>query len=29
LANSKGYFAGFDTSGPELGRIEDALGFLI
>ncbi len=28
LANSKGYFAGEETSGPELGRIEDALGFL-
>jgi translation initiation factor 6 len=28
LANSRGYFAGEDTSGPELGRIEDALGFL-
>lgn len=29
LANSKGYFAGSETSGPELGRIEDALGFLV
>ena len=29
LANSRGYFAGEDTSGPELGRIEDALGFLV
>jgi len=29
LANSHGYFAGFGTSGPELGRIEDALGFLL
>jgi translation initiation factor 6 len=29
LANSLGYFAGGDTSGPELGRIEDALGFLV
>jgi translation initiation factor 6 len=29
LANSKGYFAGIGTSGPELGRIEDALGFLV
>ncbi len=29
LANSHGYFAGTGTSGPELGRIEDALGFLI
>lgn len=28
LANSKGYIAGTQTSGPELGRIEDALGFL-
>jgi translation initiation factor 6 len=28
LANSKGYFAGEETSGPELGRIEDALGYL-
>jgi translation initiation factor 6 len=28
LANSHGYFAGDDTTGPELGRIEDALGFL-
>ena len=29
LANSHGYFAGIGTSGPELGRIEDALGFLV
>jgi len=29
LANGKGYLAGSETSGPELGRIEDALGFLI
>ena len=29
LANSKGYLAGIETSGPELGRIEDALGFLV
>ncbi len=29
LANSYGYFAGDETSGPELGRIEDALGFLV
>jgi len=29
LANSKGYLAGYETSGPELGRIEDALGFLV
>lgn len=28
LANSHGYFAGDDTTGPELARIEDALGFL-
>lgn len=28
LANSKGYVAGEETSGPEMGRIEDALGFL-
>lgn len=28
LANSQSYFAGEDTTGPELGRIEDALGFL-
>lgn len=28
LANSRGYFAGEETTGPELGRIEDALGFL-
>jgi translation initiation factor 6 len=29
LANGQGYFAGSETSGPELGRIEDALGFLV
>jgi translation initiation factor 6 len=29
LANSYGYFAGVGTSGPELGRIEDALGYLV
>jgi len=29
LANSRGYMAGDETSGPELGRIEDALGFLV
>ncbi len=28
LANSAGYLAGADTTGPELGRIEDALGFI-
>jgi translation initiation factor 6 len=28
LANSFGYAAGMETSGPELGRIEDALGFM-
>ncbi|NPV63402.1 MAG: translation initiation factor IF-6 [Methanotrichaceae archaeon] len=28
LANGHGYFAGDETTGPELGRIEDALGFL-
>jgi translation initiation factor 6 len=28
LANSKGYLAGADTTGPELGRIDEALGFL-
>jgi len=27
LANTKGYAAGSDTTGAELGRIEDALGF--
>lgn len=27
LANSRGYVAGSDTTGPELGRIEDALGY--
>jgi len=29
LANSHGYFVGMGTSGPEMGRIEDALGFLV
>jgi len=28
LANSKGYVVGAETTGPELGRIEDALGFI-
>jgi translation initiation factor 6 len=28
LANSQGYVAGDETTGPELGRIEDALGFM-
>lgn len=28
LANSKNYLAGTDTTGPELGRIEEALGFI-
>lgn len=28
LANSKGYMAGSETTGPELGRIEEALGFI-
>jgi translation initiation factor 6 len=28
LANSAGYVAGEDTTGPELGRIEDALGYI-
>jgi translation initiation factor 6 len=28
LANSKGYAAGSETTGAELGRIEDALGFI-
>lgn len=28
LANSKGYVAGEDTTGPEISRIEDTLGFL-
>lgn len=28
LANSNGYVAGLETTGPELGRIDDALGFL-
>jgi translation initiation factor 6 len=27
LANTKGYAAGAETTGAELGRIEDALGF--
>jgi translation initiation factor 6 len=29
LANSRGYLVGADTTGPELGRIEDALGYLL
>lgn len=28
LANSKGYVAGSETTGPEMGRIEDSLGFI-
>ena len=28
LANSHGYVAGDETTGPELGRIEDALGYI-
>lgn len=28
LANGRGYMAGLETTGPELGRIEDALGFV-
>ncbi|ELY97868.1 translation initiation factor IF-6 [Natrialba asiatica] len=28
LANESGYVVGQDTTGPELGRIEDALGYL-
>jgi translation initiation factor 6 len=28
VANDAGYVAGSDTTGPELGRIEDALGFV-
>ncbi|MFC6837399.1 translation initiation factor IF-6 [Halomarina ordinaria] len=28
VANDYGYIAGRDTTGPELGRIEDALGFI-
>lgn len=28
LGNSKGYVVGMDTTGPEIGRIEDALGYL-
>ncbi len=28
LANSKGYVVGEDTTGPEISRIEDALGYL-
>lgn len=28
IANDAGYVAGEDTTGPELGRIEDALGYL-
>jgi len=29
IANSRGYLAGSETTGPELGRIEDALGYLV
>ena len=29
LANSHGYLVGADTTGPELGRIEEALGYLL
>ncbi len=28
IANSNGYVAGEETTGPELGRIEDALGYI-
>jgi len=28
LANGRGYLAGSETTGPELGRIEDTLGFV-
>jgi translation initiation factor 6 len=28
IANSNGYVAGSETTGPELGRIEDALGYI-
>lgn len=28
LANSNGYVAGLETTGPEIGRIDDALGYL-
>jgi translation initiation factor 6 len=28
IANANGYVAGQDTTGPELGRIEDALGYI-
>jgi len=28
LGNSKGYVVGLDTTGPEISRIEDALGYL-
>jgi len=28
LGNSKGYIVGLDTTGPEISRIEDALGYL-
>jgi translation initiation factor 6 len=28
VANANGYVVGEDTSGPELGRIEDALGYI-
>ncbi len=29
IANNRGYLAGSETTGPELGRIEDALGYLV
>jgi translation initiation factor 6 len=28
VANASGYVAGQQTTGPELGRIEDALGYI-
>ncbi len=28
LANAHGYVVGQETTGPELGRIEDALGYI-
>ncbi len=28
LANDHGYICGSDTSGPELGRIDQALGYI-
>jgi translation initiation factor 6 len=28
VANAHGYVAGEETTGPELGRIEDALGLI-